>query len=69
MVVRTIILDCAPLQSPDAGTVHGIARLQLRARRHGGCVRVENAGTSLVDLIDLCGLTDALGIEMRRQAE
>ncbi len=69
MEVRTIILDCARLQAPNAGTLHGIARLQLVVRRHGGCVRLENASTSLVALIDLCGLAQALGVETGRQAE
>ncbi len=69
MAVRTIILDCARLQSPSTGTIDGIARLQLLARRHGGCIHLENATTGLVALIDLCGLAEALGVEPGGQAE
>lgn len=68
-MVRTISLDCARLQSPNAGTIHRIARLQLVARRHGGFVRLENASAALVALIDLCGLAQTLGVETGRQAE
>ncbi len=69
MAVRTIILECARLQSPTAATIQGIARLQLEARRRGGCVRLESANTSLIALIDFCGLADVLGVETGRQAE
>ncbi len=69
MAVRTIILDCARLQPPNAGTIHKLARLQLLARRHGGSVRLKNPSASLTALIDLCGLAQTLGIETGRQAE
>lgn len=68
-MVRTVSLDCGRLQSPNAGTIHRIARLQLLARRHGGFVRLENASASLIALIDLCGLAQTLGVETGRQAE
>jgi anti-anti-sigma regulatory factor len=69
MVAGTIIVDCAQLELPSAGTIDGIARLQLAARRHGRRVRLENPSRSLLALIDLCGLAGVLGVEAGRQAE
>ena len=69
MVVGPISLDCARLHTPDAATIHGIARLQLAARRCGVSLRLENASDSLIELLDLCGLAMPLGGKTRRQAE
>ena len=69
MVVGTISLDCARLHAPDAGTIHGIARLQLLARRRGVSLRLENASSSLIELIDFCGLARQLGVKTSRQTE
>jgi ABC-type transporter Mla MlaB component len=46
---------------PDAVTVDALARLQLAARRHGCEVRLRNASPTLLDLVELMGLTDVLG--------
>lgn len=69
MTIGTIILNCAPLDEPDAGTIDGIARLQMAVRRNGGDLRLENANRSLLELIDLCGLAAVLRVEPGRQAE
>ena len=50
-------------------TVGVLARLQLAARRAGIELRLRRAPSELVDLIALCGLTDALRVEPERQAE
>ena len=50
-------------------TVGVLARLQLGARRAGIELRLRRAPSNLVDLIALCGLTDALRVEVERQAE
>jgi len=69
MTIGTIILDCAPMHEPDAGTIDRIARFQVAVRRNGGDLRLENANRSLLELIDLCGLAGALRVEPGRQAE
>ena len=62
-----------PVQSnwkmADLGIVDALARLQLAARRSGYEVAVTAAPSDLVELIELAGLSDVLGVEPRRQAE
>jgi gamma-glutamyl:cysteine ligase YbdK (ATP-grasp superfamily) len=53
----------------DLGIVDALARLQLAARRSGYEVAVTNAPSDLLELIELAGLTEALGVEPLRQAE
>ena len=53
----------------DLGIVDALARLQLAARRSGYEVAVTNAPGDLLELIELAGLTEALGVEPLRQAE
>ena len=57
----------------DLGIVDALARLQLAARRSGYEVAVTDAPGDLLELIELAGLSDvlgvALGVEPRRQAE
>ncbi len=69
MTIGTVILDCARLNEPNAGTIDGIARLQLAARRNAVGLRLENANNSLLELIDFCGLAEVLRVESGRQAE
>ncbi|TMF46578.1 MAG: hypothetical protein E6I23_02320 [Chloroflexi bacterium] len=69
MTIGTIILDCAPLEEPDAGTIDQIARIQVAVQRGGCDLQLENASRSLVDLIDLCGLAGVLRVEPGRQTE
>jgi hypothetical protein len=69
MAIRRIILDCARLSEPDAGTIDEIARCLLAAQRSGLGVRLENTSESLLELIDFCGLAELLWVESRRQAE
>lgn len=44
----------------DAITVDALAHLQLAARRRGCTVRLRNASGSLLDLVELMGLTHVL---------
>ena len=44
----------------DAVTIDAVARLQLAARRHGCRIRLCNASTDLLELVDFMGLTDVL---------
>jgi ABC-type transporter Mla MlaB component len=45
---------------PDAVCIDALARLQLAARKQGCCVCLEHASESLLDLVELMGLTHVL---------
>jgi len=54
----------------DLGIVDALARLQLVARRSGYEIAVTNVPCDLLELIDLAGLRDVLGVvEPLRQPE
>ena len=53
----------------DLGIVDALARLQLAARRSGYEVAVTEAPADLLELIELAGLSDVLGVEALRQPE
>ena len=53
----------------DLGIVDALARLQLAARRSGYEVAVTEAPTDVLELIELAGLTEVLGVEALRQVE
>jgi hypothetical protein len=53
----------------ELGIVDALARLQLAARRSGYEIAVTAAPRDLVELIELAGLCDVLGVEPLRQAE
>jgi ABC-type transporter Mla MlaB component len=45
---------------PDAVTVDALARLQVAAQRQGCQVRLRDASTELLQLLDFMGLRDVL---------
>ena len=49
--------------------VDALARLQLAARRGGYRIEVVGAPDEVVELVELTGLSDVLGVEPRRQPE
>jgi hypothetical protein len=53
----------------DFEIVDALARLQLAARRAGYRIDVTAAPADLVELIELAGLTETLGVEAGRQPE
>ena len=53
----------------ELGIVDALARLQLAARRSGYEVAVTDAPSDLLELIELAGLSDVLGVEPLRQPE
>jgi hypothetical protein len=53
----------------ELGIVDALARLQLAARRSGYEVAVIEAPDDLLELIELAGLTEVLGVETLRQSE
>lgn len=59
-------LDACP---PDLSLIDALARLQLVARRRGSRVCVRHASAEMYGLLRLCGLTDALCVEPRREPE
>jgi hypothetical protein len=65
---RSIVCDVSAL-APDAGTIDGLARLRLLARRQGVELRVYKVPRELQELLDLCGLGDVLGVEVVGQTE
>jgi hypothetical protein len=52
--------DCRVIDKPDAGTIDGLARLQLAVRRDGQELRLTGAQPFLLELLDLCGLAEVL---------
>jgi len=53
----------------ELGIVDALARLQLAARRSGYEVAVTDAPSDLLELIELAGLSEALGVEPLRETE
>jgi hypothetical protein len=53
----------------DIGTVDALARLQLTARRLGWRLRLREVPVELRELIELAGLSHALGVEPVGQPE
>lgn len=53
----------------ELGIVDALARLQLAARRSGYEVTVTEAPADVLELIELAGLSDVLGVQPLRQPE
>jgi hypothetical protein len=54
---------------PDLAVVDELARLVLTARRGGHTVVLRDPSPTLLGLLDLCGLSPTLRVEMRGQPE
>jgi hypothetical protein len=54
---------------PDLAAVDRLARMQLHARRLGGCLRVTEMCAELEDLLDLVGLRRELGGEAEEREQ
>jgi len=59
--VGAVACDVSALAA-EAAAVDALARLALVAKRLGCPLRVRSASPELRDLVELCGLTDALGV-------
>jgi hypothetical protein len=55
-----VTCDVSSLASPSAGDVDALARLQLTALRLGRSIRLRHASSRLCELLDLCGLGEAV---------
>jgi hypothetical protein len=67
--MRTVCLDCRPIDEPNAASIDRIARLHLAARRSGCQLELRNANPSLLELIDFAGLAEVLRVEVQRQSK
>jgi anti-anti-sigma regulatory factor len=65
---RTIVCDVGFL-AVDATTIDALARLQLASRRLGHELQLCGVSRELVELIELCGLSGVLHVEVGRQPE
>ena len=65
----TLVFDCSTLREPDLGQIDCLARLHLNYGRRHCELRLANAGEGLLDLVDLVGLADVLGVEPGGEAE
>jgi hypothetical protein len=68
--IDAVACDVSELAA-ELAAVDALARLALVARRLGCPLKVRRASPALRDLVELCGLTDALGVVGRngRQPE
>lgn len=66
-----LVVDAMRLVHPELGLVDALARLGLMTRRLGGTLQIRNAGEDLRRLVELVGLSEALGLiaELPGQAE
>jgi hypothetical protein len=66
--VERVACDVSALAA-ELAAVDALARLALVARRVGCPLRVRRASPELRDLVEFCGLTERLGVELQRQPE
>ena len=64
-----IVLDCAPLRDPNAGTIDHLARICVAAHRSDCELELRDADPSLLELIDFAGLADVLPVEVQRHSK
>ena len=69
MKIGPVILDCASVPEPDAASIECLAHLQLAAIQRGADLSIENASPRLRELIELCGLSETLRVEVQRHPE
>jgi anti-anti-sigma regulatory factor len=64
-----VVFDCGGITRPTAETIDQLACLQIAARRNDCELELAGAQPCLLELLDLCGLAEVLGLEFERQAE
>lgn len=57
-----LVVDATRLVHPELDLVDALARLGLMTRRAGGTLQTRNAGDDLRRLVELVGLSEALGL-------
>jgi hypothetical protein len=66
---QRVIIDLGAFTEPDPGLLEALVRLQLTAMRFGTRVELTNACPRLLDLLELVGVDDLLGVEREGDAE
>ena len=66
---QRVVIDLEAFTEPDPGLLEALVRLQLTAMRFGTRVELKNACPKLVDLLELVGVDDLLGVEREGNAE
>ncbi len=69
MPTGTVILNCARIQDPSLAAIEYLARLKLGLRRGGRELCLASPTAELIRLIELSGLDEVLGVEVKRQPE
>ncbi len=69
MATGTVILNCARIEDPRVAAIDYLARLSLGLRRGGCKLWLASPSTELMELIDLVGLAEVLGVEVQWQPE
>ena len=62
---QKVVIDLRAFTEPDPGLLEALVRLQLTAMRFGTRVELKNACPKLVDLLELVGVDELLGVERR----
>ena len=62
---QKVVIDLSAFTEPDPGLLEALVRLQLTAMRFGTRVELKNACPKLVDLLELVGVDELLGVERR----
>lgn len=68
-VVDRIVIDIGALTHADEDVLDALLRLHLAARRNGLTVELRDACPRFLDALELCGLRDALGVEVNGKTE
>ncbi len=66
---REVVCTAGRAHRADLAAVELLARLRVAARRSGARLVVRDAPPDLLELLELCGLADVLGLEPRREPE
>jgi hypothetical protein len=66
--VEAVACDVSALAA-EVAAIEALARLALLARRLGCPLRLRRPSPQLRELVELCGLREALGVERQGQAE
>ncbi|MGH8871283.1 MAG: hypothetical protein ACRDWS_04855 [Acidimicrobiia bacterium] len=59
---RVLVCDVGGIATPDLATVEALAHLQVSVHDMGYSLHLRYATTRLQELLDLCGLSDALPV-------
>ena len=69
MATGTVTLNCARIKDPGLTAIDYLARLKLGLRRGGCDLCLASPSADLIELIELAGLAEVLGVEVERQPE